>query len=455
LKFPEEFFRTGVDPQDVPALFPLLRARGALGAFTALFRGTDEDILIRLLVLREIGRRGEQPSWSPQELHVHFAYLDETKLQTVLHRLRDTGLLVWNPESSNYKISPHGRMALSALSVLLKFSEEEDGEIGYITSQLAAGQALGKVSDEDLQHLLSRLIELEEEFSRAVLSGSELRIRNAEKKLTSVLNWVEKGTEIMKVIAADHDLDLATHRVARKIGQVQSRMLRMSSVFQRTLNQLERQKVHLGQSGLSTSDIHRWLRMLERDGICALFGDAMTFPARIACLLNDIALDIAEFELVDRVRAEAEDTSLPQPCQAPPAEDMPIAEEDLTLLTCLLRELSNIEAEVPVETTIPAENFATTSYRLSLVALLGDPESSALEGTVADLARLPLVMDLTGEAVEVGYCEVETMSAGTLKRKREINGGEDGERGSGTDRETARSTVSAAGGQTGPEGINR
>lgn len=413
----EEFFRPGVEPEDLPALYPLLRARDALGAFTALFRGADEDVIIRLLVLREVGHRGEQPLWSPQELRAHFAYLDETKLQTVLHRLRDTDLLVWDTESSQYQISTHGRMALSALSVLLKFSEEEGGEIGYITSQLAAGQALGKIANEDLQHLLSRLNELEDEFGRAVLSGSELRIRRAEKKLSSVLNWVEKGTEIMKVIAADPDLDQATHRVAQKIGQVQSRMLRMSSVFQRTLNQLERQKVHLGQSGLSTSDIHRWLRQLDTDSLCALRGDSMAFSVQLGCLLGDIALDVAEFELVDRVRAAADDVSLPPAREAPPAEAMPVAEEDLTRLMHFLGELGTLDADAPLEKTIPAEDFATTSYRLSLAALLGDPESSVLEGAVADLARLPLTMRLTGESVAVGQYEVETMSAGAMERK--------------------------------------
>ena len=415
----ERYFRPGVEPADLPALYPLLRARDALGAFTALFRGEDDDVVIRLLVLREIGHRGEQPLWAPQELRGYFAYLDETKLQTVLHRLRDTGLLVWDPESSLYQISPHGRMALSALSVLLRFSEEDGGEIGYITSQLAAGQVLGKVANEDLQHLLSRLNELADEFDRAVLSGSELRIRRAEKKLTSVVNWVEKGTEIMKVIAADPDLDQATHRVAQKIGQVQSRMLRMSSVFQRTLNQLERQKVHLGQSGLSTSDIHRWLRLLDTDKLAGLMNDGLSFRAELGCLLGDIALDVAEFELVDRVRALAEDGSLPPSCEAPSAEAMPVAEEDLTRLTDFLADLERTVADLPLEESIPAEDFGTSSYRLSLAALLGDPESSALEGAVADLARLPLAMQLTGKSVKVGRFEIDSMSAGIMEVNKE------------------------------------
>lgn len=411
----DDFFRPGVEPADLPALFPLLRARDALGAFTALFRGSDDEVLVRLLVLREIGHRGEQPLWSPQELRAHFAYLDDTKLQTVLHRLRETDLLVWNPESSLYQISPHGRMALSALSVLIKFTEDDGGEIGYITSQLAAGQALGKVANEDLQHLLSRLNELEDEFSRAVISGSEVRIRKAEKKLNSVLSWVEKGTEIMKVIAADPDLDQATHRVAQKIGQVQSRMLRMSSTFQRTLNQLERQKVHIGQSGLSTSDIHRWFRTLSPEQLCELLGDDLAFSAQLGCLLGDIAVDIAEFELLDRVRAEADDATIPPPCDAPRADELPVSEEDLTSLRHFLAQLGEIERDLPLETAIPAENFAVSSYRMSLAALLGDPESSALEGPVADLARLPLLMALTGESVAVGNHEVAAMSAGTMK----------------------------------------
>ena len=33
----------------------------------------------------------------------------------------------------------------------------------------------------------------------------------------------------------------------------------MQGMFSRALNQIERQRVHLGQSGLSTTDVKRWL----------------------------------------------------------------------------------------------------------------------------------------------------------------------------------------------------
>ncbi len=415
-----EFFRPGTLVEDLPALFPLLQARDSLNAFIALFRGGDDEVMIRLLVLREIGGRGEKPTWSPQELRSHFAYIDEVKLQTVLHRLREKELLVWNAEASHYQISPHGRMALSALSVLLRFDGEDGGEIGYITSQLAAGQSLGKVADEDLQHLLSRLNELQDEFSRAVLSGSEHRIRKAEKKLNSVLTWVEKGTEIMKVIAADADLDPGSHRVAQRIGQVQSRMLRMSSVFQRTLNQLESQKVHLGQSGLSSSDINSWLRTREIDALCALIGESFAHPPRSGFVLGDIVVDVAEFELVDRIRAEAEEAALPPQKEAPQSAALPVEKLDLRVLNTFIRDLNRLGHGATLDEAVPAEDFATTSYRLSLVSLLGDPESAALEGAVVDLARIPLSLQLTGGEVKVGRCGVARMSAGRLVKPEKI-----------------------------------
>ena len=188
-------------------------------------------------------------------------------------------------------------------------------------------------------------------------------------------------------------------------------------MFQRALNKLERQKVHLGQSGLSTSDIHRWLRQLDPDMLCGLIGESMMFSAQLGCLLGDVALDVAEFELIDRVRAEAEDASLPPAFEAPHADALPVADEDLERLNVFLAELGAIEAEAPLQAAIPAENFATTSYRLSLAALLGDPESASLEGAVADLARLPLMMRLTGENIEVRRFEVDIMSAGMMEKK--------------------------------------
>ncbi len=415
----EAFFRSGITAEDLPGLFLLRRAWPMLNAFITLFRGGEDEIIIRLLVLREIGARADTPRWSLQQLRTHFSYLDEVKFETVLLRLRENGLLLWDSEVGDYQISPSGRMALAALATLLRFTDE-GAELGYVTAQLAASQLGGAVSMEELQHLLSRLNELQDEFNRAVTSGSEHRIQGAEAKLNKVWKWIEKGTDVIRVIAADAELDRPTHAVAQRIGQAQSRMLRMGAVFQRALNQLQRQQVHLGASGLSSADIARWLRTKSSADIAALLDEAYSEVPRPIFMLEDIALDAAEWELVEREHPGSVDEALPPPLAAPHASDVMNAEEDLALLTEWLADLRTITGEAAIEERVPAENYLVSAYRMSLLALLGDPESQALEGPVAELARSELRVAFTDETVTVGRHGVAEMTRGQLTRRGEV-----------------------------------
>ncbi len=80
----DAFFRSGITGEDLPGLFLLRRAWPMLKAFITLFRGGEEEVVVRLLVLREIGARADTPRWTLQQLRTHFAYLDEVKFETVL-----------------------------------------------------------------------------------------------------------------------------------------------------------------------------------------------------------------------------------------------------------------------------------------------------------------------------------------------------------------------------------
>ncbi len=72
-------------------------------------------------MLREIAGRAEEPEWTPQQLVNHLSFIDGTKLDTVLKRLREHDLLVWDADRRLYRSSASGRMALSALFNLLEF----------------------------------------------------------------------------------------------------------------------------------------------------------------------------------------------------------------------------------------------------------------------------------------------------------------------------------------------
>lgn len=409
-----DFLAPGVGMDDIPALFPLLRGRDLLRAFTALFHGGEGNVLMRLLVLRTLGARAEAPDWSAQQIRDQLAFVDAVKLDTVLGRLREHGLLAWDPDRQLYRISPLGRKALAALGVLLQFEQDDADGLGYLTAQLAAGQAVGKLSADELGHLLSRLAELRDDFDRAVLSGSEHRIRAAARTLDSVWTWVEKGSEIIRSIAADADLDPATHRLAQAIGRAQSALLRQAGIFQRALNQLDRDRVHLGNSGLSSSDLVDWMRRCSQDQLAAFADEALPLPLRCLFVQDGIALDVAEYELLERERLAQQQTDLPGASDAPSTDSLPIERDELLPLAGWYTELAALSERASLAELIPVASYAESAYRLSLLGLLGDPESAALDGPAADLARLPLRLQVGLATRTLAQGEIALISEGEL-----------------------------------------
>ena len=80
----DEFFRDGINPVELAAVGRLNGAWPYLSVFITLFRGGDEEVLMRLLVLGELGQQADTPFWSPQALSQRFAYLNPVKLETIL-----------------------------------------------------------------------------------------------------------------------------------------------------------------------------------------------------------------------------------------------------------------------------------------------------------------------------------------------------------------------------------
>lgn len=411
----DDFFVEGVDPLDLPPLTELLRARDLLGAFITLFHGNEEQVLVRLLVLREIGRRGQEPRWSPQQLQAHFAYVNPVKLDTVLTRLRQNGLLLWDGDEGLYQIAETGRVALAALSTLLAFAEE-DAELGYLTAQAAGQQQVGRVSNETLQHLLARLNELHRTFEDALESQSEYQIKKAQTRLEAVFRWVQKGTEVMQGLLADETLSRRTLDQAQAIAMAQSRLLRLTGSFQRRLNQLQAQRVHLGQSGLTSSDIGEWLRIAGQADLAAMAVGMLRFPPQPSLVTGPELLDIAEFELLGRERQTVQVAGLPDK-QSAPNVGAPEAERlfHAEALHALLAELGESGESADIRTIALADTYTETAYRLSLLSLVGDSEAELDASVVGDIVKLPLRLKASPEVELVDHPEVASISRGELR----------------------------------------
>lgn len=407
----EDFLKPGIHPHDVDALFPLLQSGRVIGALIALFRGGTEEVMIRLAVLREIAGRAEAPEWTPQQLASHLGFIDATKLDTVLKRLREHDLLIWDGDRRLYQLSATGRMVLSALSNLLKFSVQEDDVLGFLASQVAAGDAVGQVNLETLAHLLARLAELEAYFSRAVQSGSEFRLKAAQSRLEAVWKWMEKGTEVLKHLL-EHGLDDATWQLARKIGQSQSRIMRMSSVFQNELAKIARQRVMLSEGGLSSSELAAWLKGQDVERLAALAKGLAPVPGPLF-ILPDVMLDQAE-DFIERDIADKRVSTMPPPAEAEPAQAIPF--EYPPQLAALSRLMARIETQMPLDDAIVGGDFSAASYRFSLLTFLGERQEDVDLAALADQPYM-LEYDDAPELVEVRRSEVARMTPGRLQRK--------------------------------------
>ncbi|WP_338846712.1 hypothetical protein V8J88_23465 [Massilia sp. W12] len=412
----QQHFQTGVAADDIEQIFLLKRAQPVLQAFSALFHGGFEHVLLRLSVLRELAAETESACFTRADINLRLAFLLPDSLETVLSRLRSHQLLAWDAAQSVYRVTPMARNVLAALDGLLRVEQGDDqAEVGFLLSQVAGAQVMGGVSVEQLQHLLARLVDLTEEFRDAIASGSEFRLRSAQVKWHMACDWVEKGSQVIQAITGDPQADSATHRAAQAIGRAQSALLNMQGMFSRALNQIERQRVHLGQSGLSTTDIKLWL--LQHDDLAGLADGALSCAVAPLFMTPAEMIDVAETELLSDKHDDGARLGLPDGMDAPVtlAEQDPMARE----LDDWLGKLASFtdmagNAPAPVEQALLPANFALASYRASLLPLLGDPNEASLQGPTARLARLPLDLHLQDELQPLAQGEVAAMTRATL-----------------------------------------
>ncbi|MFZ3287131.1 MAG: hypothetical protein WA191_09810 [Telluria sp.] len=417
-------FQAGISADEIEQVFHLKRAQPVLQAFTALFHGGPDGVMIRLLVLRELAADTASSAFSRADINQKLAYLIPESLETVLMRLRSHGLLAWDAQASVYRITPMARNVLSALDTLLSMGPADDeAEMGFLLSQVAGAQAVGGVTVDQLRHLLGRLVDLTEEFRDAIASGSEFRLRTSQAKWHMACDWVEKGSQILRAITSDERADAATHKAAQAIGRAQSALLNMQGMFSRALNQIERQRVHLGQSGLSTTDVKRWL--LAHEDLSQLAAGAIDRPVVPLFATPAEMIDVAETELLTERNALVSPAGLPAGQDAPlTVNDAPAIQAELDDWLARLSDFANLgnfpsfsehgPKSVPIQDSLLPASFSVASYRASLLPLLGDSAEASLQGATAKLARLPVRFEPTDAMVQLNDPHVAAISIATL-----------------------------------------
>jgi len=137
-------------------------------------------------------------------------------------------------------------------------------------------------------------------------------------------------------------------------------------------------------------------------------------------VLSDIAVDIAEDMLLNRDISELDESIPPLPDQES-ARIVDLEPIDFRALGNLQSDLTAIQGITPLQDLVPQKDYGTTSYRLSLIALVGRAGDVAEGNPVKELVDLPIDMEISesGEIVQVGRCGVKEMTSGNLLNKGE------------------------------------
>jgi hypothetical protein len=225
---------------------------------------------------------------------------------------------------------------------------------------------------------------------------------------------------VIRSLTADDTLSLSALNQAQAVALAQSRMLALAGTFERRLAQLAAQRVHLGSSGLTSTDIADWLRRQAVGQLADQLTGCLSINPEPAFIATPELADMAEFELLARERAKAGNTTLPGSVAAPLSGELEVerlfaAEAMYDELLTLGLQLGESGADhIPIRQAVLADSYNETAYRLSLLSLIGDPESHGDASIVAALAKLPFTLHGGEAVIEPEHPEVATLSDARL-----------------------------------------
>jgi len=410
----EDLFRDPAYPQEHALSFVLGQKQPAIDALRGLFSGSPALVKLRLWCFLELSAQ-PQGRLSRDDVNQLFHAVLPDPLDAALKRLRDLDLLVWDATAQDYHLSPLAHQTQALLAPLA--AAPRDDELSGLLAQVAGSQQLGVVDASQLQHLHAQLARLHDDFAEAIASGSEARLRLAQPRFDRALSLVDKAGQALSAIIQDHNDSPRLERAARALGQDQARLLSMASQFTRALQQADRQRVTLGSSGLTSSDVRSWLQ--HHHDLPGLIGEALSIGVRPIFVTQHDLLDVAEGEF-DRDRPDPQrSSSLPPPAMADAGTlDILSLPPELGQLIGLLGRWATPEAPAdhPLSETILGGRFAHAAYRLQLMPLLGDAQAQALQSPTGELARAPWRMALTPALLAAQDAEVSLISDGSLTR---------------------------------------
>lgn len=425
-----DYFR---DPDAVAdsALAWQLEGNAALQeALRLLFQGGSALVRLRMWALFTLEGQGSA-FLGRDTLDQLFYALRPEVLDAVIKRLREASLLTWDDTQRQYSLTPLAQQVASVLAPLAQ--PAQDDELAGLLGQVVGADQLGTLQGNQVHMLQAQLVRLHHEFSDAIASGSEFRLREARKRYDRAARLIDRASSTITTIISNARGERSLEQAARALGLAQSRLLAMASQFNRALQQVDRQRVTLGTTGITSTDVKRWLQ--TQNALDALLHTALHPPVALSVLSAHEILDVTEAEF-ERDRPQAsQDESLPV-AQPPVVGDLTAVAlpQELGDFSALLAQwfLDAASAEPPASEYPPVRHpvheavwaaggdaeharYAQVAYKAQLLPLLGDAQAKDLPGATGALARQNWRVQWHNQLLAVDHPALTHFSSGHLE----------------------------------------
>jgi hypothetical protein len=382
-------------------------------ALRHFFQGSSGLVRLRLWMLFTLVGQG-RAFLSREDLEQIFFAVRSEAVDHAIKRFREAGLLMWDETQRQYSLTV---LAQNVASLLAPVGQPLEDELAGLLSQVLGAEQLGILEGTQVHMLQAQLVRLHHEFADAIASGSEFRLREARKRYDRASRLIDKASTTITTIISNAKGQRAMEQAARALGLAQSRLLAMASQFNRALQQVDRQRVTLGTTGITSTDVKRWLQTQAQ--LPSFLDGALHRPLVLAALAQHEMLDVTEAEF-ERDRPQAQ---MAEPL--PLLIDAPIGDLTAVALPAELGELSQLLMQWSQEAASehfvhealldrPEARYAQVAYKAQLLPLLGDAQAKDLPGATGDLARQSWVVHWLNGFEATAHPAVSHLSAGQI-----------------------------------------
>ena len=260
----EDYFRDGAAPADALLWWQLERQEPLQAALRALFQGDARVTRLRLWVFLELMALRDA-RLTREALNHAFHLLRDEVLDSVLKRLRDADLLAWDATGQTYAVTPLAQQLVGLLQPLTADTADQDADLASLLAGVAGAHQLGHAAASAAAASCWR-------SSRGCTTSSPTPSpAAASSQLRRARHPLREGADAggqaparrSSAIIAQAESGTATRGWSAwpvSWACAQARLLAMASQFNRALQQADRQRVTLGSTGITTTDVRRWLQ---------------------------------------------------------------------------------------------------------------------------------------------------------------------------------------------------